>query len=83
MANDVTMTEAARRLGVSLVKVRSLVREGILPVRANPLDKREKLVPLAAVEELALQGQPASTPQRRQSTSEETRKLDNYQPVVE
>ena len=62
--DEITMTEAAQRLGVSLVKVRSLVREGVLPVRDNPLDKREKLIPVDAVEKLAKQGQPAQSPKR-------------------
>lgn len=57
----VTMTEAARRLNVSVVKIRMLVREGVLPARENPLDKREKLIPVAAVRQLEQQG---SQPER-------------------
>lgn len=57
--NAVTMTEAARRLHVSVVKIRSLVREGTLPVQENPLDRREKLIPLAAVEQLEQRVKPA------------------------
>lgn len=67
----VPMTEAAKRLGVSAVKIRSLVREGVLPVRANPLDKREKLIPTDAIEELAQQGQAAQAPQRKQESQGE------------
>lgn len=52
----VTMTEAARQLNVSIVKIRHLVREGVLPARENPLDKREKLIPLTAVRALAGRG---------------------------
>lgn len=60
--NCVTMTEAARRLQVSVAKIRALVREGVLPVRANPLDKREKLIPVAAVERLAQLGESREPP---------------------
>lgn len=65
----VPMTEAARRLGVSVVKIRSLVRDGVLPVRANPLDKREKLIPVDFIEELAKHGQPAQAPVRKSRQS--------------
>ncbi len=60
--NTVTMTEAARRLQVSVVKIRSLVREGVLPARENPLDRREKLIPIAAVQQLAQQGESRERP---------------------
>jgi excisionase family DNA binding protein len=53
MTVAVTMTEAARRLGVSRVTVRRLVREGRLPVTENPLDKRQKLIPEEAIADLA------------------------------
>jgi Helix-turn-helix domain len=62
--DEITMTEAAEQLGVSLVKLRSLVRDGVLPVRDNPLDKRQKLVPVSAVEELQSQGKAARTPRK-------------------
>jgi hypothetical protein len=60
-----SMTEAAARLGVSVVKIRGLVRDGVLPARPNPLDKREKLIPLSAVEQLAAEGRPAPRPKPR------------------
>lgn len=56
------MTEAAQRLQVSVVKIRTLVREGVLPARENPLDKREKLIPIAAVDLLAHQGKATERP---------------------
>jgi excisionase family DNA binding protein len=59
---SVTITEAARRLSVSVVKIRNLVREGVLPATSNPLDKREKLIPLEAVQELAKQRNAVTRP---------------------
>ncbi len=50
-----SITEAAERLGVSRVKVRSLVKEGTLPAMTNPLDRRERLIPLSAIEGLEAQ----------------------------
>ena len=47
-----TMTQAAERLGITRVTLRRLVREGRLPTLENPLDKREKLIPLQALEQL-------------------------------
>jgi excisionase family DNA binding protein len=54
MPEAVTMTEAARRLGISRVTVRRLVREGKLPVTDNPLDRRQKLIPVDAVLQFAV-----------------------------
>jgi len=65
MENAVTLKEAARRLGVSRHKVWLLVREGTLPARQNPLDKREKLIPVSAVEELAATGKTTQRPRPR------------------
>jgi excisionase family DNA binding protein len=48
----VTVTEAARHLGVSRRKVWELVRAGRLPSYPDPTDGRKKLVPLAALAEL-------------------------------
>ena len=50
-----SITEAAERLGVSRVKVRALVKEGTLPAMTNPLDRRERLIPLSAIEQLEAQ----------------------------
>lgn len=48
----ILLTEAARRLGVSLTTMRRIVREGQLKVYENPLDKRQKLVDAKEVERL-------------------------------
>jgi excisionase family DNA binding protein len=56
MERAITVTEAARRLGVSRHKVWLLMREGALPSRPNPLDRRQKLIPVEAVERLAHHG---------------------------
>jgi hypothetical protein len=58
----VPVSEGLNQLGVSVAKIRSLVREGVLPVRANPLDKREKLIPMGAIEVLAQQERAAQAP---------------------
>jgi len=50
-----SINETAERLGVSRVKVRGLVKEGILPAMTNPLDRRERLIPLRAIEDLEAQ----------------------------
>jgi excisionase family DNA binding protein len=52
MQGKLTLTETARRLGVSRMTVGRLIREGALPVTANPLDKRQKLVPESAIRQL-------------------------------
>ncbi len=53
MASDaVTMSEAAERLGITRVTLRRLVHEGTLPTKPNPLDKRQRLIPVAALERL-------------------------------
>ncbi|MBV9282799.1 MAG: helix-turn-helix domain-containing protein [Chloroflexi bacterium] len=46
------MTEAARRLGITRTTLRRLVKEGRLPTAENPLDKRQRLIPLRALETL-------------------------------
>jgi excisionase family DNA binding protein len=65
MDDVLTITETARRLGVSRHKVWTLVKDGTLPARQNPLDRREKLVPLDAVEELAARGKAPARPYPR------------------
>jgi excisionase family DNA binding protein len=65
MEQTLTLNEAARRLGVSRHKVWLLVRDGTLPARQNPLDKREKLIPVSAVEELAATGKRVQRPRPR------------------
>jgi excisionase family DNA binding protein len=52
MERAVTVTEAARHLGVSRRKVWELVRTGHLPSYPDPTDGRKKLGPLSALAEL-------------------------------
>ncbi len=52
MQDTLTMTEAAKRLGITRVTLGRLVREGKLPTMENPLDKRQRLIPVAAIERL-------------------------------
>jgi excisionase family DNA binding protein len=52
MQKTVTVTEAAQRLGVSRSKIWSLLREGVLEAERNPLDKRQKLIPVASLQKL-------------------------------
>ena len=59
MEETVTITEAARRLGVSRNKVGTMVRDGQLTAWQNPLDKRERLIPLQSIEELRAGGSAA------------------------
>ena len=49
----ILLTEAAKRLGISITTIRRLVSDGQLKTYDNPLDKRQKLVDEAAVEALA------------------------------
>jgi excisionase family DNA binding protein len=49
MKDALTMTEAAKRLGITRVTLGRLVREGVLPVTENPLDKRQRLIPESAI----------------------------------
>jgi excisionase family DNA binding protein len=51
-----SMNEVAERLGISRVTVWKLVRDGVLPAEQNPIDKRERLVPVSAVEALERRG---------------------------
>ena len=46
MASDVylNLKEAARYLGVSDIKIRSLINKGLLKVSLDPLDDRKRLV---------------------------------------
>ena len=57
MDDTLTMTETALRLGVSRVKVRALIKEGALPAMINPLDKRERRIPVVAIEQLESRSQ--------------------------
>lgn len=52
------MTEAARRLGKSRMTIRRLVREGTLPSMADAVDRRQRLIPVAAIQSLELTAMP-------------------------
>jgi excisionase family DNA binding protein len=56
MQQAVSVKEAAAYLGVSRSKIWILIKEGALPARENPLDRRERLIPLSALETLRDQG---------------------------
>lgn len=64
MAEDewLTINEVAERLHTNRVRIWRMIKAGLLEAHENPLDRREKLVPLAAVEELERLGRP---PRRR------------------
>lgn len=66
MQDALTMTQAAKRLGITRTTLRRLVKEGRLPIRENPLDKRERLIPAEAIEEL--QGTRSAPPRPRPRT---------------
>lgn len=46
------LSQARKYLGVSSQKMTELVSSGVIVVTANPLDRREKLVDVAALDEL-------------------------------
>lgn len=48
----IKVVEAQKRLGVSKKKMASLLAEGTLPFRLDPLDKRVKLVRQVDVDQL-------------------------------
>jgi hypothetical protein len=56
---EVSINETADVLGVSRVKVRRLILQGVLVAHENALDRREKLIKLSDVLRLARQGRPA------------------------
>ena len=47
-----TAAAAMEELHVSKVKMAELLRTGVLPHQVNPLNRRAKLIPVRAVEEL-------------------------------
>ena len=59
-AEYLTLRQAQERLGVSKTKAWQLVRDGSLPVHADPRDRRVKLVRVEDVERL-LQPQPMAS----------------------
>jgi excisionase family DNA binding protein len=52
MSETVTVTEAARRLGVSRTKVWTMVRDGELQAFPDPLDKRQRLIEVQAIKQI-------------------------------
>ena len=54
MAANLSVTEAADYLGVSRTTVWSMMKDGRLPASPNPLDKRQKLIPLSSLVGLRL-----------------------------
>ena len=56
MDEELTVKETAQRLGISTVQVWRLVKEGVLTSRPNALDRRERLIPLGAIEDLERKG---------------------------
>jgi hypothetical protein len=56
----ITVGQARELLGISAPKMAQLIKDGVLPVRADALDKRIKLVSRAAVEALAAQSKKAA-----------------------
>jgi excisionase family DNA binding protein len=52
MADKMTLTEAARYLGISRVTMSALVRRGKVKVMTDPIDTRKKLVKLADLDKL-------------------------------
>jgi predicted DNA-binding protein (UPF0251 family) len=51
-----SMNEVAQRLGISRVTVWKMVKGGALDAQQNPIDKREKLIPISSVEALERRG---------------------------
>ncbi len=47
----IPLMEAAKRLGISRMTMNRLVREGRFTVYANPLDRRQRLLDVAELEE--------------------------------
>ncbi len=47
----ITVSEARERLGVSRVTMARLLREGRFTIYVNPLDRREKLIDVAELEQ--------------------------------
>jgi hypothetical protein len=65
MTTRMTIAQAATYLGVSRTKVWKLLNEGRLSASVNPLDHREKLIPLQQVERLKTSTSPSDSPSVR------------------
>lgn len=61
MDEELTVRETAERLGISTVQVWRLVKQGVLTSRPNALDRRERLIPLLAIEDLERRGRKRRT----------------------
>jgi excisionase family DNA binding protein len=61
VGDHVPITEAARLLGVSRTKVWTMIKEGKLSARPDPLDRRQRLIPRASID-LLLQERSAAVP---------------------
>lgn len=61
MSDKFTVGEVANYLGISRTTVWKMITSGELPVTKNPIDKRQHLVPVAAVESLKEQGRVKDT----------------------
>lgn len=57
-----TAGEAQLYLGITKVKMSELIKENVLPVTLNPLNKRVKLIRRADVERLAALPRPKRVP---------------------
>jgi hypothetical protein len=53
----ISVTEARRRLGISPVKMRELIKKSVLSYERDPLDGRVKLISAQAVESLLRRSQ--------------------------
>ncbi len=65
-----TVKQAADVLGVSRWKMWRLVEAGSFTVEANPLDKRQKLLPVDEVEQLARFTQKSAAPEEDRAQSD-------------
>jgi excisionase family DNA binding protein len=61
MRDKLTVREVADYLGISRTTVWKMISNGELPATKNPVDKRQHLVPLAAVEKLQADGRKKDT----------------------
>ena len=52
MAENITVEEARKELGVSKVTMARLIKEGVFKVEPNPLDRRGKLIKRQDIEKL-------------------------------
>lgn len=69
MASDVylNLKEAARYLGVSDIKIRSLISKGLLKVSLDPLDDRKRLVKRSELDTLKMPRPVEGATTKRQS----------------